>query len=66
MEGAAAIQEKTAFMPDYDFKSTEEEGTVIGTMIVGIVGGVITFLLAGISVLIISFVKRKQKSNVAV
>jgi cobalt/nickel transport system permease protein len=66
MEGAATIQEKTAFMPDYDFKSAEEEGTVIGTTVAGIAGGLITFLLAGISVLIISFVKRKQKANIPV
>jgi cobalt/nickel transport system permease protein len=64
MEGAAAIQEKTAFMPDYDFKGAEE-GTVIGTTVAGLAGGVITFMLAGISVLIISFVKRKQKGNIA-
>jgi cobalt/nickel transport system permease protein len=65
MEGTAAIQEKTAFMPDYDFKGAEK-GTVIGTTIAGLAGGVITFVLAGISVLIISIVKRKQKSDIAV
>jgi cobalt/nickel transport system permease protein len=65
MEGAAAIQEKTAFMPDYNFKSAEE-GTVLGTTIAGLAGGVITFMLAGISVLIISFIKKKQKANIAV
>jgi cobalt/nickel transport system permease protein len=63
MEGAAAIQEKTAFMPDYDFKGAEDSG--IGTTVAGIAGGVITFVLAGISVLLISIVKRKQKEKPA-
>jgi cobalt/nickel transport system permease protein len=62
-ESAAAIQEKTALMPDYNFKGANEGG--MGTTVAGVAGGAITFLLAGISVLIISFVKRKQKSNIA-
>jgi len=63
-EGAAAIQEKTAFMPDYDYKGAESSGT--GTTLAGIAGSVITFVLAGITVLIISLVKRKQKNRAAV
>jgi cobalt/nickel transport system permease protein len=64
MEGVAAIQEKTAFMPDYDFKEAGEEGSGIGTTVAGVSGGAITFILAGLSVLIISLVKRKQKNKV--
>jgi cobalt/nickel transport system permease protein len=63
MESAAAIQEKTAFMPDYDFKESGERG--IGTAAAGIAGGVFTFFLAGISVFTISFIKRKQKNKAA-
>ena len=62
MEGAAAIQEKTAFMPDYNFNNSEEDSPV-GTSFAGIAGGALTFILAGISVLIISLVKRKQKNK---
>jgi cobalt/nickel transport system permease protein len=63
IEGTAAIQEKTAFMPDYNFK---DEGSLTGTTVAGLTGGIITFLLAGISVLIISLVKRKQKNKAVV
>ena len=60
-EGAALIQEKTVFMPDYNF--TEEEGFAMGTSAAGIAGSVITFLFAGIAALIISLVKKKQKGS---
>ena len=63
LEGAASIQEKTAFLPDYDFHNAGEEGTLAGTTLSGIVGGIFTFLLAGISVLIISFVKKKRSEK---
>jgi len=72
MEGAAAIQGKTAFMPDYDFRSAGEEGGyaqhsgVIGTSLAGIAGGAITFTLVGLAVLLISIFKRKQKNRAAV
>lgn len=57
----AAVQEKTAFLPDYDFKSTEAESApaenaaaesetwpavTAGTSVSGIVGGLITLGLA--------------------
>ena len=60
LEGAASIQEKTAFLPDYDFHNAGEEGTAAGTTLSGILGGIFTFLLAGFSVLIISVVKKKR------
>jgi cobalt/nickel transport system permease protein len=63
LEGAASIQEKTAFLPDYNFADTKEEGTAAGTMLAGISGGIFTFLLAGISVLIISIVKKRQSAK---
>jgi len=63
LEGAASIQEKTAFLPDYNFPDAGEEGTAAGTALSGILGGIFTFLLAGISVLIISVVKKKQSEK---
>jgi cobalt/nickel transport system permease protein len=65
MESAAAIQDKTAIMPDYDFKNAGENGSGIGTSLAGIAGGAFTFILAGLSVFIISLVKRRQKSSAA-
>ena len=58
VEKAASIQEKTAFMPDYNFP--RQESAAAGTTLAGILGGVFTFLLAGISALIISVVKKKR------
>jgi cobalt/nickel transport system permease protein len=65
-EGAASIQERLAFMPDYNFLNAGEESSRIGTTVAGITGSVITFIFAGISVFIISLVKKKQKSSLAV
>ena len=45
-ESAAAIQETTAFMPDYGFKSDGDEGSALGTSAAGIVGGALTLVLA--------------------
>lgn len=62
-EQAAAIQEQTAFLPDYDF-AQPTEGGVSGTTISGLVGGAMTFLLAGITGFAISRIKkRKQKMS---
>ena len=63
MERAASIQGKTAFMPEYNFKDAGEESFGAGPAIAGIAGGVITFILAGISVLIISLVKKKRNEK---
>ena len=62
LENAAAIQEKTAFLPDYDFPDAPPVPSSLGTILAGISGGVFTLILAGISVLIISLVKKKQKN----
>jgi cobalt/nickel transport system permease protein len=61
MEGAASIQEKTVIMPDYDFKDAGAEGSKLGTSISALLGGAFTFILAGLTALIISLVKKKQK-----
>ena len=62
LEGAASIQEKTVFLPDYDFKGAMENGSGLGTSVAGITGGVFTFMLAGIFVIIISLIKKKRKN----
>jgi cobalt/nickel transport system permease protein len=62
-EGAALLQEKTAFLPDYNFPDAGEKGTAVGTVIAGVSGGIFTFLLAGLSVLIISITKKKQREK---
>lgn len=67
------IQSKTAFLPDYSFKTPEnaEESSSeseeawpavsAGTSVSGIVGGGLTLLLAAMTGLVISMVKRKRK-----
>jgi len=65
IEGAASIQERTAFMPDYDYKNAEE-GSLSGTVVAGITGGAITFIIAGFAVLAISLVKHRRKNRGAV
>jgi cobalt/nickel transport system permease protein len=65
MEAAALIQERTAFMPDYDFKDAEEHHLQAGAAVAGISGSVFTFILAGVSVCVISLVKKKQKRAAA-
>ncbi len=62
LEGAAAVQGSTAFMPDYDFASAGEDGSAAGTTVAGIVGGVMTFALAGVVGLVISKVKKKKEA----
>lgn len=45
---AGAIQEATAFMPDYGFPAAEgEEGSAAGTTVAGILGSILTCVLAG-------------------
>lgn len=64
-ESAAAVQGATAFMPDYEYASAGERGSSTGTSVAGVVGGTMTFLLAGAAGLLISIVK-KRKSAVKV
>jgi len=58
-EGAALIQEKIAFMPNYDFYNAG--GSRLGTAIAGIAGSMITFIIAGFCMLSVSFFKRRDK-----
>ncbi|MDD2620712.1 MAG: energy-coupling factor ABC transporter permease [Syntrophomonadaceae bacterium] len=60
---AARIQEAIAFMPDYDFKNVEAKGLLPGTSSAGIIGGLMTFLLAATTGLVISLLKRKREAE---
>ncbi|MDR1915685.1 MAG: energy-coupling factor ABC transporter permease [Synergistaceae bacterium] len=64
-ETAAMIQERTAFMPDYDFKSAGEDGSTFGTTTAGIVGGAMTLLLACAAGAIVAVFKRHGGKNVS-
>jgi cobalt/nickel transport system permease protein len=59
-EGAASVQEATAFLPDYAFASDPENA--MGTSVSGIIGTVITFILAGATGLVISKAKKRKKA----
>ena len=56
---AEAIQEATAFMPDYGFLSGEE-GSAAGTAVAGIVGSILTCALAGLAGFVIWRVKKNR------
>jgi len=58
----AKIQSKTAFLPDYSFKTATEDAanSYTGTSVSGIVGGALTLGLAGLTGLIISAFKKKK------
>jgi len=66
-EGAASIQNAVALMPDYDFKDkdAEKEGSGTGTAVAGIVGGALTFALAGACAFGISAYKKRRKGAAA-
>jgi cobalt/nickel transport system permease protein len=57
---AEAIQEATAFMPDYDFPNAGDEGSVMGTTVAGILGAAITCFLAGAVGFVIHRVKNRR------
>lgn len=56
-DSAAQIQEQTAFLPDYDYA----DGRGAGTSVSGIVGGALTFALAGLTGFLISRSKKKKR-----
>jgi cobalt/nickel transport system permease protein len=53
----ASLQDAFAFLPDYSFPSSE---AAAGTSVSGIVGGALTFALAGLAGLLISLFKRRR------
>ena len=60
-DAAAKAQKSVAFMPDYVFES--EPGNTAGTSVAGIVGAAITFVMAGATGLIITFVKKSKREE---
>lgn len=63
-DDVAAVQEATVIMPDYNYKSSGEEGAASGTSVAGLIGGALTFGLAGAVGLIISIYKRRRKAKI--
>lgn len=63
LEKSAAAQEATAFMPDYDYAGGGESAALSGTTVAGIVGGAMTFALAGATGLIIKKAKKKSSTQ---
>lgn len=59
----AAIQEKTAFLPDYSFKSTGENSanSHAETSVSGIVGGTMTLGLAAAAGIALTAIKKKRR-----
>lgn len=64
-EGASAVQESTAILPDYGFKNGEsDEAARAGTSVSGIVGGLLTLTLAaGIGIITNRFKKKSSSEN---
>lgn len=58
---ASSIQEKTAFLPDYDFAA----GKGTGTSVSGVVGAVLTSMLALVSGFVIVAVRKWKKQRLA-
>ncbi len=57
-DAAAAVQEKTAFLPDYAFASDEENP--VGTSVSGIVGSLMVAVLAGAVCLLGGYFRKKK------
>lgn len=72
------IQGKTAFLPDYGFKAIEDENTKesaskeaaeawpavsAGTSVSGIVGGILTLVLAAFTGLLVYMVKKRKRAS---
>jgi len=59
----ALIQDNTAFLPDYEF--ADDPDNVLGTSLSGLIGAAVTFSLAAVTGLIISFAKKSKKKEAA-
>ncbi len=64
-EGAATLQERTSFLPDYDYAHAGEEGSGTGTSVSGLVGALFTFAFAGGTAWLISLWKRRKRAVVS-
>lgn len=57
---AENIQNSSAFMPDYDYKSAGEDGSSTGTSVAGISGSLCVFAIAAVSGLVITKIKKTK------
>ncbi|MHB1127594.1 MAG: energy-coupling factor ABC transporter permease [Bacillota bacterium] len=75
-QALAEVQSKTAFLPDYSFKAPESENLAGegvaswpavsgGTSASGLIGGILTLLLAGSAGFSISIYKKRKRLNAA-
>lgn len=55
-----AIQQATAFLPDYSFKNAGDSAAMAGTTVSGLLGAMMTLALAGIAGALITKTKRKS------
>lgn len=61
---AATLQDSTAIMPDYQYKTGKKDGSNKGTSAAGVIGGGLTFLVAGLTGLVLSKARnRRQKAS---
>ena len=59
-----AMQNKLAILPDYSFKAGVDASEQVGTSISGVVGAIITLLLAaGVGIIIKTFTKKSSNNN---
>jgi cobalt/nickel transport system permease protein len=63
-ETSSKIQESTAIMPDYDFKSAGEDGSTFGTSTAGLIGGALTLAMACAVGWLITASKKHARKNV--
>jgi cobalt/nickel transport system permease protein len=63
-DSISSVQESTAFLPDYSFKTADGEGSAIGTSFSGILGAGFTLVLAGGTGYLIYAIKRNKKKTV--
>ncbi|SHH08335.1 energy-coupling factor ABC transporter permease [Tepidibacter thalassicus] len=65
------IQEKSAFLPDYSFKTDKEESEETwpavssGTTVSGLIGGLMTLILAATTGFVVYKLKKRKKANAA-
>jgi len=58
----AKIQQKLTLLPDYDFAAADSQALMPGTTVAGLAGAALTFLLAGLTGLLVSRFKRRKKA----
>lgn len=60
-DASQSLQDTISFMPDYDYRSADEGGSLTGNNVAGLAGGTLTFILAAVTGLLISTAKKKSK-----